>query len=127
MNASMSMEQRVNQFVNLLHLGKENAVVAPIIQREMGLEPSPTSAEVRSIARWAIHRYGHPIGSCNKGFYIMSNADELKDNLRVLQSRMDNLQARKDGIVRAFNKTHSITPPQKVSWLKKLWRGLFNR
>jgi len=124
---NMTMEQKVNQFVNLLYIGKENAKFASVIQREMGIDPSPTSEEVRSIARWAIHRYGHPIGSCNKGFYIMSNADELKDNLRVLQSRMDNLQARKDGIVRAFNKTHSITPPQKVSWLKKLWRGLFNR
>lgn len=124
---NMTMEQKVNQFVNLLYIGKENAKFASVIQREMGIDPSPTSEEVRSIARWAIHRYGHPIGSCNKGFYIMSNADELKDNLRVLQSRMDNLQARKDGIVRAFNKTHSITPPQKVSWLKKLWHGLFNR
>lgn len=124
---NMTMEQKVNQFVNLLYIGKENAKFASVIQREMGIDPSPTSEEVRSIARWAIHRYGHPIGSCNKGFYIMSNADELKDNLRVLQSRMDNLQARKDGIVRAFNKTHSITPPQKVSWLKRLWHGLFNR
>jgi len=86
------MKQRLKEIMQK-YSGKSNAVSAYTLNQELGLPVSSSLPAVRKLVRELITD-GICIGSCNKGFYLITNHAEVVEAINVLRKRRDALNKR---------------------------------
>jgi len=82
------------------HQGRESAISVPILTRCVQIRLNGdyiSEVKVRKIVRALIVKHGMPIGSATRfpsGYYIITDAEELKEVVRSLRSRGLNILKR---------------------------------
>jgi hypothetical protein len=87
----------------LLKRGKKNALSARKIANETNLRSDRTDVRVRSIISSLIEEDEIAIGSFAKGYYIISNDEELAEVLDGLQVRIEGMARRRACIRQNYN------------------------
>lgn len=85
------------------HVGKNNAIKVKKIKEIMGLDSKDTTDfDVRKAMLQASEEYGFPLGSGQKGCFIIETFEELEDYSNNLESRMRSIQERLDMTIENF-------------------------
>lgn len=95
-------ETNVLRLVNMLGVGRENAIRADVLQERLGLPRQRTAESVRALVKAAIEEHHICIGSGAKGYWLIANEGELTDALANLDNRMSGIRARADGMREAW-------------------------
>ena len=100
----MATDTQLNRIKEILenHIGKENQISSGDIGPEIDVYEDATHVQVRSHIREAIEKLKLPIGSGNRGYYLIQDEDELRQNINSLDNRINEMQRRKDLIEEAF-------------------------
>ena len=79
----MTSEEHDISYIIGSHLGKDNAILGPVIS-EMTGHPY---TEVRSIIAHLINDHGQLIASCQRGYYVPVTPEEISEATRSLRHR----------------------------------------
>lgn len=98
-------EERTEQIMNILinHKGSQNAITASKIAVLCGMSKTEGHSHVRKKILEIIDEYNLPIGSNNKGYYIISNIDEYNDYITHLDNRINEMLRREDLLKRSYS------------------------
>ncbi len=106
----MSIEL-MRRVLDLLGMGKRNAVTAAVLSRRLGLNDGITSEDLRlGLIKPMIEEHGIPIGSCSRGYYILEEAEEFEEVIGDLNHRIRGMQNRKRGLRRGWNRFQGERP-----------------
>lgn len=97
------MKTRVLALLKATAIGGHNAVKAPKIRDYTGIGDSKLRAIVNQL-----RTEGHPICSDSRGYFYAQSSDEVKQSIRSLSNRADNIGLAIDGLIQAFLK---MNPP----------------
>ena len=84
------------------HIGSAHSVTAGDLANHFGISDGGVQVEMRNVIRDAIAN-GELIGSHSRGFYIIDNLAEVDENLDSLQSRAENILARRRNTLNNWN------------------------
>ncbi len=76
----------------LQHRGKANAITSKAISRAMGFPMEDTQSLSRKVIRETEEKFGIPLASCNKGYYIAESDEEMKEYNSIIQRRIDGME-----------------------------------
>jgi len=94
-------KEKVDQIVNLIK--KHQPIKAAEIAKIIGLSEDNNSVDTRAIIREALN-YGHTIVShTNQGYKFAESKEDVLQNIKSLQSRIDANQSRIDALTRNWN------------------------
>lgn len=83
-------------------IGKDNAISSSELAKRLGVNDSTAWPKTRALIRDLVINEGVPIGSCNKGYYIITSEKEFNDVIRTLNSRIERTRERRDSLEKAF-------------------------
>ena len=86
------------------HKGKRNQISAGKIAKMLNLKQEDTHIEPRMLILETIKKYKIPIAGGSKGYYLITNKEELKEYTESLERRRQNIEDRKKIIKTAFDK-----------------------
>lgn len=90
-----------------LHRGKRNAIPSRKISEMIGYPMEDTQSATRAILHQTVEKYNLPLISCRKGFYIAETEEELAEYNRCIDSRIREMNRRRNLANEAFRKaTH---------------------
>lgn len=104
------VEKDFVEFLKEYHTGADNAITDRRIRRTFLVNVN--SRRLRRI----VHRLrlvGYPIGSSNHGYYYVENEEELKPTIRLMQSRILELQE----VVKALRETRYAMQDEKENYV----------
>lgn len=84
------------------HRGKENQISSGKIGPQIGIYEDATHVQVRSLIRDAIEKLKLPVGGGSRGYYLIKDENELKEYIKNIDNRIDEMQKRKDLVESAF-------------------------
>jgi hypothetical protein len=77
------------------HVGKERAVTVGRIARSLGHKDTGlTNPQLRSVIRDILMEGEYPIGSCSRGYYMITTEGERQEYLANLRKRRDGINSR---------------------------------
>ena len=86
------------------HRGPKNAISGKEIAKIFGLKEEDTHVEPRKYIWEAITKYKLPIAGGGKGYYWITNQEELNSYCKTMESRADKIIKRKEAITEYFKK-----------------------
>lgn len=92
-------------FEDVAHLiphGKDKAICSNTLARKLGVSDSKTEVRVRKCILEAIES-GYLIGSCSRGYFIISTVDEYNDYIDSLEGRKIGIQNRINNLRENWN------------------------
>lgn len=89
----------------LLKRGKANAVSARKLANETNLRSDRTDIHIRSVISALIAEDGMALGSCSRGYYIISTDEELTEVRDGLRARIRGMVLRRSRISRNYHNT----------------------
>ena len=99
------------ELLALLKMGKDNAITAADLSDELGLTGGITSETLRlGIIKPMIEEDHIPIGSCSKGYYLISCQTEYFEVYNDLEHRISGMKVRQKGLTRGFEKFKGKRP-----------------
>lgn len=95
----------IEQIKNILmqHRGKSNAITSGEIAVMVGINEDDTHAKTRAMILEAARKYNLPLAADNTGYYLITNKEEYDDYMDNLNSRIIEINERKDLITRNYN------------------------
>lgn len=84
------------------HRGKENQISSGKIGPQIGIYEDATHVQVRSLIRDAIEKLKLHVGGGSRGYYLIKDENELKEYIRNIDNRINEMQKRKDLVEVAF-------------------------
>jgi len=86
--------------------GKDKAITSKKIAEMVNIDPGPSSITIRSYITEAIRRYQLPVAAAggSKGYYFITNAQEFKDYMKILQNRLINTYKRSIMVTKIYQK-----------------------
>ena len=105
----MLSEERITAIKQILihHVGKANAINARQIATQLEIPDNDTFGSTRRLISRIIQNEDLPIGAYKSGFYIIDNQTELKETIKVLTKRVDNIN-RKISKVKANYQSYHV-------------------
>lgn len=100
-NKKNSMERIIKILMN--HKSEKNAITVEDIAYQANIDvpyKDSTYYPVRKKIKDIIKIYGLPIASCSKGYYIISDVEELKKYIKSLESRIEEIEKRKELVIK---------------------------
>ena len=99
------MSFRLQKEVLLILADTTNAEPMPVrdISELLGIRDGETCPQTRKIIYNAMKTYGVPIGSCNKGYFIIRTGHEMQRYLNSLLKRQIGITERIDTVYHAFH------------------------
>jgi hypothetical protein len=85
------------------HIGKENQISAGEIGPKIGIHEDATHVQVRDLIRQAIEIFGLPVAGGNRGYFLIKDKNELRDYVKNIEGRIEEMQKRIILVERAFN------------------------
>lgn len=89
------------------HCGKENAIVARFISKEIGYPMEATQAVSRKEIHATAEEYDLPLLSCNKGFYLAETEEELAEYNKNINSRISEMDRKRNLVNDSFRRKHN--------------------
>lgn len=104
------MMQRLVGIMMMEHVGKENAIKVGDLERKIGiyLECDRNSFVTRKEILKLMEQSPIPFGACNKGVYILSNEQELKEYITTLTKRSRSIVDRIATVERAYKRMRKV-------------------
>lgn len=87
-------QQRLFDFLNHGHQGRQNAIISDDIREALGLEWGRTEEATRELIRDMVIDLRLPIGSSTNGFFIIVNIEDLNVAVAHLNSRVEKTNLR---------------------------------
>ena len=84
------------------HKGKNNQISSGEIAKKLNLKQEDTHVEPRKYILETIKKYKIPIAGRSKGYYLLSNREELEEYLKSLDNRIEEVKKRKQKVITAF-------------------------
>ncbi len=84
------------------HIGKENQISSGEIGPALGIHEDATHVQVRSLIHETIEKLKIPIGGGNRGYYLIKDEEELRNYTEGIDSRVNEMQKRKNMVEEAF-------------------------
>lgn len=88
----------------LQHKGKANPVTSKTISAEFGYPMEDTQVLSRKTIHNVAEEYHLPLLSCNKGYYIAETEQELEEYNKNIDSRINNMDKRRNLINEYFRR-----------------------
>ncbi|MFX0202166.1 MAG: hypothetical protein ACFFCW_39140 [Candidatus Hodarchaeota archaeon] len=100
----MTSDNQLSRIREILenHRGKENQISSGKIGPQIGIYEDATHVQVRSLIRDAIEKLKLPVGGGSRGYYLIKDENELKEYIRNIDNRINEMQKRKDLVESAF-------------------------
>ena len=99
----MEIKEQVKNIL-LDHKGSDNAITSTDIDLQLGgLDYDSTNRTVRRYIEELLYE-GMPIGSCSKGYYVITSKDELDTYINNLSARIKGIQDRQISLIENFGK-----------------------
>ena len=76
-----------------------------------------TNEPTRGLIADCINNNNYPIGSCNKGYFLIDSQEELDEVVASLQSRIDGIKNRIEALKTGWKK-REISRKKKGNWPK---------
>lgn len=76
----------------LQHKGKSNAITSKEVSRNMGFPMEDTQSVSRKAIWETAKKYGLPLVSCNRGYFIAETDDEIAEYNSNIQRRIDGMK-----------------------------------
>ena len=86
-------EELKRKILQVLKRGKGSSLPSSAVRYEIGAPESRTDVLVSRLIRDLIEE-GHPIGSCQKGYFIIESKEELDEVLEDLRARAAGIETR---------------------------------
>ena len=83
-------QQRLFDFLNSGHRGRNNAIISDSIRAALGLEWGRTEEATRELIRDMVIQLHSPIGSSNNGFFIIIDEQDLNVSIAHKQQSREN-------------------------------------
>ncbi len=101
----MSSEARTQKIKEILekHQGKNNQISAGEIGRQIGIDEDATHVQVRGLILQTIEQFNLPVAGGSRGYYLISNKNELDDYLSGIDGRIQEMEKRKALVRGAFD------------------------
>lgn len=84
------------------HVGYSNQISSGEIGPMIGIQEDATHLKVRTLIREIIHLLHIPIGGGESGYYIIETGEEMSKYIKQLESRMRQIEKRKNMVLEAF-------------------------
>jgi hypothetical protein len=81
-------QQRLFDFLNDAHRGRQHAIISNDIREALGLEWGRTEEATRELIRDMVIDLKAPIGSSKNGYFIIIDEDDLNVSVAHLNSRV---------------------------------------
>jgi len=89
------------------HRGKANPISAGEITKRLGLRQEDTHVEARQLILEAIEKYRLPVAAGGRGYYYITNEDELRAYAQTLENRAQKILKRRNNIEKFFGEQYS--------------------
>lgn len=84
------------------HVGRENAITSSELANQLDeTTPRGTNPHVRKLIKRLLMYRNIPIASCNAGYFVVSDEDELNDYAENLANRAAEIQTRRMALMKA--------------------------
>lgn len=84
------------------HVGSDNRITSRELSDRLGnLDHLDSTPETRTIIRGLVNEYGLPVVSSTKGYFMVSNQEELEQYIDDLNSRIMGIEKRRDSLLSA--------------------------
>lgn len=83
------------------HPGRENAILSTEIAELIGVDPGPSSITIRNLVTKTMKKLHVPIGS-GRGYYLITNPDDLNKNIEQVEKRLRNITDRKKDLWHSY-------------------------
>lgn len=83
----MSEYEKIRDLI-LKHKGKANAISSKEIAKIVGIKAGASTVSIRGKITETIIKYAIPIGSSGKGYFLITNKDELRDYFVFLENKI---------------------------------------
>ncbi|MFX1568999.1 MAG: hypothetical protein ACFFCV_11610 [Promethearchaeota archaeon] len=102
----MSQHEQIKEIL-LNHSGKQNAIKSPEIASQIGIDPGPSNVIIRTLITQTLKKYHLPIsGNPALGYYLIETKQELRETLKSLDSRIQEITDRKAYIAASYFRLH---------------------
>jgi hypothetical protein len=100
----MSANARIKKIKEILekHRGSHNQISAGEIGKLIGIHEDATHVQVRGLILQTIEELRLPVAAGNRGYYFITNEDELKEYLNGIDGRIREMEKRKALVRDAF-------------------------
>ena len=100
----MSLDSRLQMIKEILenHQGKNNQISAGEIGRQIGIDEDATHVQTRGLILETIEQLKLPVAGGNRGYYLISNREELDEYLNGIDGRIQEMTKRKNLVQNAF-------------------------
>lgn len=102
----MSKDEKIKDIL-LQHRGKSNAITSKKISESMGFPMEDTQAVCRNAIHKTAIKYGLPLLSCNKGFYIAETEQELDEYNKNIDKRIREMDCNRNIVNENFRKNRN--------------------
>ena len=85
------MHKRIRDIL-LQHKGKANAIASKEISKIMGFPMEDTQSVSRKAIWDTAREFGLPVVSCNKGYFVAENDEEISEYNSNIQRRIDGME-----------------------------------
>lgn len=92
------------------HRGPDNAISSGQVADMLGVEPGASKIKIRELIRDAMVLHKLPLGSNNRGYYLITDEEDLRRYSRSLEKRMREIEDRKARVLVYFNDFYGFTP-----------------
>jgi len=99
-SSELSIEESKLKVIRAIPEGRENAIPGGDIADKIPQKPTTLYDMIPELRS----QYGIPVGSCSKGYFIVTDPDELQKQIDRYDSQIQTAQKRKRELVEAYNK-----------------------
>ena len=114
-----SKEKRKKKLISVLKDGIKNSLTSTKIQELIGTLPSRTEEPTRDLIRECIMEDKYPIGSYNKGYFLINTQEELDKVIKSLENRIDGIEKRIKCLKNGWERREEERENLKKNWPKK--------
>lgn len=98
----MQMTSKKEAVLDVLEEGRDNAITSSEIAERLEISEDNGNPVSRGLITELVED-GHPVIACHNGYFIASDADDVRQYLKDLNSRIQGIEERKIRILEAFN------------------------
>ena len=90
------------------HKGKANQISAGKIAEMLNLKQEDTHIAPRTLIFKAIKKFNIPLAGSSKGYYLITDKEELKEYMNSIDGRIKKIKERKSTVKKAFEKYYDL-------------------
>ena len=108
----MALNSSEKKLIDELQDGRGGAITAKKLGELIGAKDGNTSEPTRQLIKSCIETHKMPIGSCNKGYFLIDSGPELEEVIQSLKGRISGIEDRIKSLEQGWEKREN-SPDKK--------------